>query len=559
MKTNYKNFLSACVLLASAACIPSTPAMAQDRTQEIDKIFSGATAETPGCVCAVSQNGKVVMNKAYGSADLERNIPLTPSSVLDAGSVVKQFVAASVLMLVEEGRLSLTEDIRKYVPELPDYGHKITLNHLLTHTSGIRDWTGIRPLADGDPDALTLTLRQRGLNFVPGDEWSYSNSGYVLLKEIVGRTSGMSFADFTRKRLFEPLKMSSTQYLQEMTAVVNNRALAYEKKDNAWKVNMYLGNDRGGGGALMTTASDLLIWNDALANKTLGAFITAGLHEPAVLNNGRKVGYARGLYVEPFRRGGQLVWHTGGAAGYSTLLARLPEQGLSVAIMCNADGGARTQFAARIFDLFLPPSTATQAAPSGMKSADEPIATNPHDLNNKAGLFFNEENGQALRLAVNNNMLAISGGGPLISLAPNRFRSRAATLSFLSDAEFELTFVTDNRFEIKTKEGNTLRYRRAHPYSPSPEDLQRLAGQYESNEIGAVLEIVPDKGGITVRSYRNPAKALKLMPADNDTFILSMMTVRFIKDKSGRVLGFSYSNPLVRNVRFTRTGNASNK
>lgn len=192
------------------ALLFGTPAYAQDKTGEIDKIFSWATQSTAGCAVAVSQRGKVVVNRAYGMADLERDFPIKTNTIFYAGSVVKQFVAASVLLLVEEGKLSLTEDIRKYIPELPDTGHKIMLDHLLTHTSGIRDWTGIRPLAEGDPDVLTLILRQRSPNFAPGEEWSYSNSGFELLKEIITRTSGMSFSEFARKRLFEPLGMKSS-------------------------------------------------------------------------------------------------------------------------------------------------------------------------------------------------------------------------------------------------------------------------------------------------------------------------------------------------------------
>ncbi len=196
---------------AVTSLLIATPALAQDKTNEIDKVFSWVTPGMPGCAVAASLNGKQVVNRAYGMADLERNVPITPDTVFDAGSVVKQFVAASVLLLVEDGRVSLTDDIRKYIPELPDTGYKITIDHLLTHTSGIRDWTGIVPFAAGDPDALTVTLRQRGLNFAPGEEWAYSNSGYVLLKEMVGRVSKMAFGDFTRKRLFEPLGMKSTR------------------------------------------------------------------------------------------------------------------------------------------------------------------------------------------------------------------------------------------------------------------------------------------------------------------------------------------------------------
>src|SRR5215510_15735313 len=140
----------------------------QDRTAEVDRIFGWTKADAPGCAVAASQNGKLIVNKGYGSADLERDVPISTSTVFDAASVSKQFVSAAVLLLVEDGKLSLTEDVRKYLPQLPDYGQKITLDHLMTHTSGVRDWTGILPLAAGDPDALTVVLRQRGINFAPG-------------------------------------------------------------------------------------------------------------------------------------------------------------------------------------------------------------------------------------------------------------------------------------------------------------------------------------------------------------------------------------------------------
>lgn len=531
----------------------------QDKASEIDKIFSWITATTPGCVCAVSQNGKMVVNRAYGSADLERNVPLTPNSILDAGSVVKQFVAASILLLVEDGRLSLSEDIHKYIPELPDYGQKITLDHLLTHTSGIRDWTGIKPLADGDPDALTLTLRQRGLNFAPGEEWAYSNSGYVLLKEIVARTSGMSFSDFTHKRLFEPLNMKSTTYRLDITDVIENRALAYKKEKDQWKLDVHFGNDRGGGGALFSTPSDLLIWNEALTNGLLGAFVTRKIQEPATLKNGRKLGYARGLMLDTFRRGGSLVWHSGGAAGYSTLLARLPEHGLSLALMCNVDGGAKSTHASRIFDLFLPTASraTSEARPSDTNA--ESVVIPMADLSSRVGLFFNEQNGQPLRLVVNNSTLAIVGAGPLITLASDRFRNQNPSSSFMSDATFELHFLSANQFEIMTREGEKTRYRRAQTYTPTTTELNAFAGLYESNEMGSLLEVIPEKSGVIMRFHRNPVKALQLKPVDQDTFMQGMMTVRFLRDKNGKVIGYNYSNPIVRNIKFTRLSNATSR
>ncbi|HYP01818.1 MAG TPA: serine hydrolase domain-containing protein, partial [Pyrinomonadaceae bacterium] len=304
MKNTSKNsYFSLLVSLVVAVLLVGTTAYAQDKTGEIDKIFNSVKPDAPGCSVAVSQGGKLVVNRAYGSADLEREVPLSPGSILDIGSVRKQFVAAAVLLLVEDKRLSLSDDIRKHFPELPDYGHKVTVDHRLTHTSGIRDWTGLRPLMGGNvDDVVSLILRQRGLNFAPGEEWSYSNSGYVLLTDLVARTSGMSFPDFTRKRLFEPLGMKTTVSPGDLRDIIKNRALGYVKEGNGWRVGMYVGNERGSsGGAVLGTAADLVIWNDALTSGRLGAFVTEKLQEQARLNNGRKLSYARGLFVDAHR------------------------------------------------------------------------------------------------------------------------------------------------------------------------------------------------------------------------------------------------------------------
>jgi CubicO group peptidase (beta-lactamase class C family) len=533
-----------------AASLVGTPAYAQDKTSEVDKIFSWATPATPGCAVAVSQHGKLVVNRAYGSADLERDVPISPGTIFDAGSLTKQFVAAAVLLLVEEGRLSLSEDVRKYIPELPDTGHKITLDHLLTHTSGIRDWTGILPLTAGNEDALTLILRQRGLNFAPGEEWLYSNSGYVLLKEIVARTSKMSFDEFTRKRLFEPLGMKNTAYRTDLREVVRNRALAYEKGRNGWRMAMSLDNDRGGGG-LLSTASDLLIWNDALTNSRLGAFVTEKLHEPAKLNNGRKLGYSRGLFFETYR-GAREVWHTGSANAYKSWLSRYPEHGLSIAIMCNSgDDTDRVASARRIFDLYVP-AAAQGAGNNAPPIAAEGVDPAGLDLNSKAGLFFSEATGEPLGLAVDRGRLRVAGGPALVAQSKDRFRRWGAFVEFMSQDEFEVNFLSPDEFELKSMEGKTTRYRRARPYAPTADDLKAFAGRYESTEIGTVFQIEPKGDGLQVRLEHTPSRSLELKPVERDTFQIARMTVRFQRDSAGKIVALDYSNPLVRNVKFTR-------
>ena len=530
------------------ALLLGMPVYAQDKTSEIDKIFSWATPATPGCAVAVSQHGKLVVNRAYGLADLERDVAISPSTIFDAGSLRKQFVAAAVLLLVEEGRLSLSDDVRKHVPELPDYGHKITLDHLLTHTSGLRDWTGILPLAGGNANVLTLILRQRGLNFAPGEEWSYSNSGYVLATEIVARTSGMSFAEFTRKRLLEPLGMKTTRYVDDLKDVIKNRALAYEKTGASWKLDMLLDNDRGGGGALLSTASDLLIWNGALTSGRLGAFVTEKLQEQTRLNNGRKLSYARGLIVDA-HRDGRVVWHSGGAAGYHSWLGRLPAQGLSIAVMCNSDAVAASALARRVADQFLPAASAETVearAPAAV------AAVTGSDLNSKAGVFFSERTGEPLRLIANNGKLQIVGGSQLVPVTTDRFRNTRGDLFFMSQDEFELHFLSQDQFELKSMEGQTTRYRRAQTYAPTPADLQAFAGRYQSDEIGSVSQMAPGKNGLVMRFDLSPDKALEFRPVDRDTFQVSRVTLRFHRDATGEVTAFDYSNPVVRNLRFTR-------
>lgn len=544
-KNNYFFLLISCLLTALFVSVPIDAQ--EDKTAEIDKIFSWAKPDVPGCAVAVSQNGKLVANRAYGSADLEHDVPLSTSSIFDVGSVRKQFIAAAVLLLVEDGRLSLSDDIRKYFPELPDYGHKVTVDHLLTHTSGIRDWTALSPLAGGNVDLLPLILRQRGLNFAPGEEWAYSNSNYVLLTELITRTSGMPFADFARKRLFEPLGMKSTLYLEEMFDVVKNRAQAYGKDGNNWKLDMVNGNERGrGSGAILSTASDLVIWNDALTSGRLGALLTEELQESAKLNNGRKLSYARGLNVDTRGRD-KLVWHSGGAGGYSTLGARLPEHGLSLAITCNVDGGAKSAYANRIFDLFLPPADPAPSANAGGAS----VAVG--DLNSRTGLFFSERTGESIRLIASNGRLSIVGGPPLIPVTPDSFRNPRGNLFFMSQDEFELTFRSNDEFELKSMEGQVTRYRRPAPYAPIADELQALSGRYESEEIGSIFRMVSGKNNLVMRLEISPSIALELSPVERDTFEFSgRMTVRFQRDKSGKIVAFDYSNPGARNIRFTR-------
>ena len=550
-RTSLFSAASAAVVAAAVGLsLLATPALAQDRQARVDSIFRAITSETPGCAVAVSQNGKVAITKAYGLARLDPRTPLGPGSLFDIGSTQKQFTATAILLLAQDGRLSLTDDIRKHLPELPDYGHKVTVDNLITHTGGIRDWTGLVPMAPEGTDAHTLLLRQRGLNFVPGTEWAYSNGGYELAKLIVARVSGMSFADFTRTRIFEPLGMKATSYVPDILQAGPNAALGYQKDGAAWKSFMRLGTNRGGG-AIVSTVGDMLLWQDALASAKLGKQVTEKLHEPARLSNGRRLSYARGVIVDS-TPGGVVISHSGGAAGFSTWMGRVPEHALSVAVSCNFDPVSATNLAGRVIDdVFLPP--ADQQALARWR-ATRPVAAPGVDVSSREGLYFNERTGEPMRLGVNNGRLQVANGPPLVPVSATSFRIARPSPSFRSQDDFAMTFTDADHIEFKSMEGQVTRYRRARPYTPGAAELQSLDGRYESAELGAVYEIVPGSNAITMRMEGVPDKTLDLTPVERDAYMFRMMIVRFRRDSNGKVTGFVYDNPVVKGIQFTRLG-----
>jgi CubicO group peptidase (beta-lactamase class C family) len=254
-------------LLAQAGQTATLPAADPRAAADprIDDIFAKWTAATPGCAVGLARDGRIVLEKGYGMADLEHAVPNAGDTIFEAGSVSKQFTAAAVLQLAAEHKLSLDDPARKYIPELPDYGTPLTIRHMLTHTSGLRDWGSVAGIG-GWPrttrvythaHVLEIVGRQRALNFAPGTSWSYSNTGYNLAAIIVARVSGLSFAEFCRQRLFEPLGMTHTSWRDDHTRIVKNRAIAYGEAGDGFHTLMPF-EDVYGNGGLLTTVGDLL-------------------------------------------------------------------------------------------------------------------------------------------------------------------------------------------------------------------------------------------------------------------------------------------------------------
>ncbi|MBR9990554.1 MAG: beta-lactamase family protein [Gemmatimonadetes bacterium] len=335
------------ILLTGLLLLPAEPVSARQGSfavEHVDRVFAEWMGdETPGCAVGVERHGRPVLSRAYGMADLEHGIHNTPETIFEAGSVSKQFTAAAVALLALDGRLTFNDDVRRYVPELPDYGPTITIRHLLTHTSGLRDWGSVAEIGGWSRSMRTHThdhvidilSRQRGLNFEPGSEYSYSNSGYNLLAVIVDRVSGMPFAEFSRTRIFEPLGLEHTQWRDDYRRIVRHRSSAYMTRSGQWVIDRPIENVYGNGG-LLTTVGDLLAWSAALEAGDLGGpELVRMMHERGVLNDGRTIDYASGLVVGALDDMAEIS-HTGATAGYRAFLARYPEQQVSVAVLCNA-------------------------------------------------------------------------------------------------------------------------------------------------------------------------------------------------------------------------------
>ena len=290
---------------------------------KVDEIFSQyAKPDSPGCALGIYRNGAIAYSHGYGMASLELGVPITPQTVFDIGSTSKQFTAFSILLLQQQGKLSVNDDIRKFLPQMPDYGKPITLHHLMTHTSGLRDYAGLFDLAGipeqnltNDQDAVDLIVRQKALNFMPGEEWDYSNSGFFLLSQVIHRVTSKSLRDFDQENIFRPLGMTSTQIFNDHTLIIPHRATGYSYDDEKKAFGVEMSNfEQTGDGSVQTSVEDLQRWDENYYTAKLGGpDLIRQMQIVGKLNIGKEHNYAAGLEVSTYR-GQPVVSHGGGSA-----------------------------------------------------------------------------------------------------------------------------------------------------------------------------------------------------------------------------------------------------
>jgi CubicO group peptidase (beta-lactamase class C family) len=388
------------VLAITATSVQAQRMLPDSVVAAIDRLFAGyAHSGSPGCTAGVFQDGAVVFSRGYGFADLTHDVPITPATRFTTGSVSKQFTAASIALLAQSGRISLDDDVRKYVPELPAYQAPVTIRHLVHHTSGVRDfWElvdmgGMRP-DDGYTvdDMLNLAAHQKGLNFAPGSEYRYSNTGYLLLGVVIRRVTGQSLRMFADSAIFRPLGMRETLFLDDHNEIVRGRAAAYSPTARGFRINVW-NNDIVGQGGIVTSLADLQKWDENFYDARVGGrALIDQLQTPGQLTGGGPMSYGFGLTMETYR-GMRLVQHTGSTGGYRAALYRFPEAHTSVAMLCNVSTANTGRLALRMADVVLAPRLARDvaAAPPPERTRRAAALTPPVSRDAVLGRYRSEE------------------------------------------------------------------------------------------------------------------------------------------------------------------------
>ena len=398
---------------------PPAPDTTTAGNAEVDALFAQWDVPgSPGCGLAIAQGGELVYSRGYGYANLDYGIPITPDSVFDVASVTKQFSAASIVMLAQEGRLSLDDNVRQWLPELPEFDQPITLQHMLNHSSGLRDYLTLFPLAGRNdhfpishPQILAMMSRQRAPDFAPGEQYSYSNTAYMLLAQVVERVSGQSFGEFTAQRIFEPLEMHSSFMYDNREKVVPHRSIGYYLQDDGSARIVHNYNfDVAGDGQLYSTMEDLLLWDEYLHGAEKAA-IHAQLLTDQFLNNGDFIDHAQGIRQQQYR-GLETVGHSGSSWGFRTELVRFVDAGLSVAISCNMDNISPQRLARQVADIYLVDSLGSEPEPANTELAEEePAPARPaarlEQLADFVGIYYSEELDATYRFTLHDDALFV--------------------------------------------------------------------------------------------------------------------------------------------------------
>ena len=526
---------------------------ADETTDKVDKLFASWDKTTsPGATLAVIRDGRIIYKRGYGMAKIEDGIVMTPDKIFDIGSCSKQFTATCIVMLVRDGKISLDDNVRKYLPELPDYGTPITVRHLLHHTSGLRDYNALLELAGfrGDSDcptveeALKVICLQKKLNYAPGAEYSYTNTGFFLLSQIVERVSGKSLNAFAQERIFKPLGMEHTLFQDDHTQVIPNRATGYDPAPNGAGYKLDMSNwDETGDGNVYTSVEDLYLWDQAFYNFKLGKDVMDTLHTTGTLSNGKKIDYAFGLVVSEYK-GLKVVEHGGSWAGFRAGIVRFPDEKFTIICLANLGTMDPSGLAFKVADIYLAGKLKEPEKKEEKKAEAAPAAVSEKDAAPLVGKYQETKFGQWLEVTFKNGILTAGpfrGGRNFVlyPAGPGTFEIRAGTtmirLEFIPAASGKPATIKVGRLADEVGV-----YEKASPLrSLTPALLAEYAGTYVSPELlDARYTIAVEKDGLVLKMRTVPRAALKPMAPEKFTEPEFGANIEFLRGKGDRITGF---------------------
>lgn len=541
---------------------------------------------SPGCALGIIKDGQLIYKHGYGMANLDYNIPISSKSVFRIASISKQFTAMSILLLAKQGKLSLDDEIQKYLPEVPRYQSPITIRHLIHHTSGIRNYVQLTELAGmlgenvhmTDDDVLGLIAQQKELNFKPGEEYLYSNSGYFLLGLIVKRVSSKSLRQFAEENIFKPLGMNNTHFHDDRTQVVRNRVTAYIPGSNGGFSVAIPGNSAFvGAGGLYSSVEDLFFWDQNFYNNKLGGgpeLITEEL-STGMLNNGQKINYAFGLKIDEYN-GLKIIRHAGSGGGFETEMMRFPEKKFSVICLCNAGNKMSAyELATQVADIFL--ADQFKKSKDDVKENHTAIISIPEkELVGLAGLYFDPIKETTVLFYMKDGKLMIFNT-PLSPLSQNRFKVVGGGPPGLEIVFVQPIAAGRRQVLFKHRSGETTTYEAVQSVTPTAAQLAEFTGKYVSDELAAAtytLSIKDAKLSLQVRNritvfndralllaFELPGasevpKDVLLTPAFADAFITfvddELVMFRFKRNQQNAISGFTLSTETLRRLRFNK-------
>jgi CubicO group peptidase (beta-lactamase class C family) len=556
------------LVLLSAASAQTGPGTPPDQPSnksldsKVDQVFAQFDKpDSPGCALAVIKDGQIIYKRGYGMSNLEYSIPISPSSIFHIASISKEFTAMSIVMLANQGKLSLDDDVRKYVPEVPDLGERITIRHLIHHTSGLRDQWSLLELAGWreddvitEGDILDLVSRQKALNFRPGEEHLYSNTGYTLLAIIVKRVSGQSLREFADANIFKPLGMTRTHFHDDHTMIVKDRTSAYQpRKGGGLKVSIPV-FDTYGATSLFTTVEDMAKWDQNFVDKKVGGEAAmAQMLTPGVLNNGKKLTYAFGLAVGEYK-GLKTVGHGGADAGYRSDFIRFPDQRFSFVCLCNFSRSNPGMLTRRVADIYLAdqlkPERPREKKPTAaaVSTGEKPTVK---ELSNTAGAYYDRKGEQTIRITLKDGKLT-ADVGPGFALDPIS-RVRFQVVGAPVQVTFEGTSNGHPQRMVVEEEGEAEPkvFEYLETVNPTAAELAEYAGTYYSEELDTRYTLTVKDGKLILR--RKKFDDAPLRPTFAEVFTDSDLgDFKFIRDAAKRVSGFELNAGRVRHLQFSK-------